>query len=463
MKPTRPATPRRAFRPAHASTAFPAGFRWGVATAAPQIEGAAHVDGKGPSIWDTFAQQPGRTRNGQGPDPGCDHYRRYPEDFALMQRLGIRHYRLSLAWPRIFPGGRGAVNQRGLDFYSRLIDAMLARGITPWVTMFHWDLPQTLEDEGGWTQRRTVEAFAAYADTVVRAFGDRVKRWISLNEIICFTRYGYGGGDKAPGRVEPEQAINQAFHHALLCHGHAVRAVREHGGRGSQVGLADNPVVPIPITETEPDITAARRAFVAENIRVLDPLFRGGYSREYLRITGRDRARVAVGDFELISLPTDFLGLNLYTGKFVRAGRRGAPEIVPFPADYPRASSPWLCLAPAALYWGPRHIAEIYGPKAIYITENGAASDEPATVDGPVPDLSRREYIRQCLLELRRAIADGAPVRGYFLWSFLDNFEWQDGYDRRFGLVHVDFATQKRTPKLSAGWYAQVIRHNCVV
>ncbi len=449
--------------PRPADLSFPPRFAWGVATAAAQIEGAAFRDGKGASIWDTFAGLPGRVRHGETPDPGCDHYRRFRSDIALMHRLGLRHYRLSIAWPRIFPAGRGAPNRPGIDFYHRLFDALLEAGITPWVTLFHWDLPQALEDEGGWRVRGTAEAFARYADTVVRAYGDRVRHWITVNEIVCFTRYGYGGGDKAPGAREPEAVINQTYHHALLAHGHGVRAVREHGRSGSRVGLADNPVVPIPLTETPADIAAARRAFVLENVRVLDPLFRGRYTRDYTAATGRDRVRAARDDFALISQPIDFLGLNLYTGRIVRAGRGGRPEHIPLPPGFPRTDCPWLHLLPQALYWGPRFAHEVYGPQTLYITENGAGYDEPATCAGPLPDLHRREYVRQCLGELHRAVRGGVPVRGYFLWSLLDNYEWQDGYGRRFGLVHVDFKTQRRTPKLSASWYATVIRENRVV
>lgn len=449
--------------PRPADLSFPPGFAWGVATAAAQVEGAAFRDGKGASIWDTFARLPGRVQNGDTPDLGCDHYRRYRRDFALMRRLGIRHHRLSIAWPRIFPQGRGSLNPRGIDHYHRVVDAMLEEGITPWVTMFHWDLPQALEDTGGWRRRGTVDAFARYADTIVRAYGDRVRHWITVNEIVCFTRLGHGGGKKAPGTCESEQVINQTYHHALLCHGHGVRAVREHGGRGSQVGIADNPVVPIPCTETVADIAAARAAFITENVRVLDPLLRGHYAAAYRQVTGRNAARTERGDWSLIRLPTDFLGLNLYTGYFVRAGRHGRLERLTFPAGYPRAGLSWLQLVPQALYWGPRFVREIYGAGPIVITENGAGYPEPDSCSGPLPDLHRREYVRQCLGELHRAIRAGVPVAGYFLWSFLDNYEWEDGYGQRFGLVHVDYRTQRRTPKLSASWYTTVIRENRVV
>jgi len=442
---------------------FPAGFTWGVATAAPQIEGAAFTDGKSSSVWDTFSRQPGAVLNGDTLDTACDHYRRFDEDFALMRKLGIRNYRLSLAWPRILPGGRGAVNQPGLDFYHRLFDSLQKHGITPWVTMFHWDLPQALEDEGGWRVRGTAEAFGQYADTIVQAYGDRVKNWITLNEIFCFTRLGYGTGQKAPGHREPEAVVNQTYHHALLAHGHGVRAVREYGGKGARVGLTDNAIVTVPEDLAPASVAAARRAFVEENIRVLDPLFTGRYSATYRKITGTAAAKVQRGDLAHISRPMDFLGLNIYTGFFVRAGRGGRPEKIEFPANYPRTDCAWHYLMPQVLYWGPKFVTEHYGPLPLYITENGAGYNEAPPVQGRVDDLHRRETVRQHLAQLRVAMADGVPVRGYFLWSFMDNYEWEDGYQRRFGIVYNDFATQRRTPKLSARWYSKVIKQNALV
>jgi beta-glucosidase len=442
---------------------FPAGFRWGVATAAPQIEGAARADGKGESNWDHFAAQPGRIARGDTLDVACDHYHRYKRDIALMRKLGIRNYRLSIAWPRIVPDGDGAMNRRGLDFYKRLLDALHDAEITPFVTMFHWDLPQVLEAAGGWRVRRVPEAFARYADIIVRELGGRVKHWITLNETRCFTRMAYGDTVRPPALNEPEQVINQTFHHALLAHGYGVRAVREWGVKGSQVGITDDSQVPIPVIANAANIEAARVAFVEDNIRVLDPILRGRYGSTYHRIAGKDVARIQRGDMTLIGQPTDFLGLNIYTANYVRRGRRGRPERLPLPPNYPAADSPWLKLAPAALYWGPRLAQDIYGVKTIYITENGAGYDDAPPVKGEVLDLHRREYVRQCLGELHRGIAAGAPVAGYFLWSFMDNFEWADGYIRRFGIVYNDFVTQRRTPKLSARWYAEVMRCNRLV
>lgn len=446
------------------SSPFLNNFVWGVATAAPQIEGAAFTDGKGESIWDRFARQPGRVHSGDTLDIACDHYRRFREDFALMRELGVKHYRLSLSWPRIYPQGDGALNQAGIDFYRRLFDGLGENGITPWVTMFHWDLPQALEDRGGWISPSVVSAFARYADTVVQAFSGQVKHWITLNEIRCFTQLAYEqGGPKAPGRKEPAASVNQTYHHALLCHGHAVRAVREHGGAGAQVGLTDNCDVPIPVAETERDIAAARTWFLDRNIHLLGAVYRGGYDPSYLARCGANAPKVGKDDFKLISLPTDYLGLNLYTGHFVRANGEGRPEILALPAHYPKADSPWLHLAPQVMYWGTRLAHEAYGPKAIYITENGCGYNDEPVVNGEVLDLHRRDFLRSHLRELHRACGDGLPVAGYFLWAFMDNFEWEDGYARRFGIVHVDYATQRRTPKLSAHYYAGVMRENRIL
>jgi beta-glucosidase len=444
-------------------SAFPPGFVWGVAMSAPQIEGAAEEGGKGESIWDRFATQPGKVRHGDTPAVACDHYHRFKEDFALMRELGVRHYRLSLAWPRIFPNGDGPVNQAGLDFYHRVLDAMTEAGITPWVTLFHWDLPQALDERGGWTSPVTVAAFGRYAETVVRAFGVKVKHWITLNEIRCFTELGYGTGSKAPGRRLAAAEVNQTYHHALLCHGHAVRAVRAFGGAGAEVGLTDNSDICMPVTETEGDIAAARAWFARRNEHLLGAIHAGGYSAAYLERCGAAAPRVAAGDFELISAPTDFLGLNLYTGTFVRAGRNGAAEELPLPANYPKADSPWLHLAPQVMYWGTRLAHEAYRPARIYVTENGCGYNVEPVVDGEVIDLHRREFLRTHLRELLRASRDGVPVAGYFLWAFLDNFEWEDGNERRFGIVHVDFATQRRTPKLSARYYAALMAANRIL
>jgi len=448
-----------------ASYQFPPNFVWGAAAASAQIEGAAREDGKGESIWDRFASVPGNVVNNDTPAVACDHYHRYESDAGLMEQLGIGHYRLSIAWPRIFPAGAGAINPRGLDFYDRLIDALLKRGITPWVTLFHRDLPQALEDLGGWLERATADAFGSYAEAVVKQLGDRVKRWFTLNEMPCFIGMGYGDGTHAPGRRENKRSLNQAFHHALLAHGHAVAVVRAHGGPGAQVGLVQNylPAPPIPVSETDADIAAARSDFELTSGALMSPLFRGRYPEAFLGEAGADAPRIQPGDMALIAQPTDFLGLNLYASVFVRAGAEGRPERLNFPRQYPQGVLSWLKITPQSLYWTIRLASEVFGVRTLYITENGAAFDDQLTPGGEIVDLDRLEYLRNYLISLHRAVDEGYDVRGYFVWSLMDNFEWAEGYAKRFGIVHVDYATQKRTPKLSAQWYARVIQQNRVV
>jgi beta-glucosidase len=444
---------------------FPEGFVWGMAAAAPQIEGAAAEDGKSESIWDRFATIPGKVKGGDTPAVACDHYHRYEADADLIASLGIRHYRLSIAWPRVVPGGVGPVNEKALSFYDRLIDALLARHIRPWVTLFHWDLPQCLEDQGGWPFRATADAFRGYAEAVVKRLADRVENWFTVNEIPCFIGNGYDNGSFAPGRTEPKRVVNQAYHHALLAHGHAVRAVREFGRAGSRVGLVHNhlPAPQIPVIETEADIVAARTLYERTNRQLMGPVFLGHYSDAFLAEAGADAPKIEPGDLALISSPTDFLGLNLYAGDFARAGRDGQPEIVPFPKGFPKGDLPWINITPQTMYWAVRHAAEVFGVKTFYMTENGAAFPDEITPDGEILDLDRQQYIRSYLTELHRATAEGFDVRGYFLWSLMDNFEWAEGYAKRFGAVYVDYPSQKRIPKLSAKWYAEVARLNRIV
>jgi beta-glucosidase len=444
---------------------FPDAFTWGVATASAQVEGAAREDGKSESIWDRFATRPGAIKNGDTPAVACDQYHRYEDDADLLRQLGIGHYRLSVAWPRVVPDGNGAINVRGLDFYDRLIDALLRRGITPWVTLFHWDLPQALEERGGWLVRPTVDAYARYAETVVRRLGDRVAHWFTLNEVPCFIGNGYGNGYFAPGLRVDGKELNQAYHYALLAHGHGVAVVRAHGGVNAKVGLVHNhlPAPQIPVAETAADIAAARSDYRRTNGQLMGPLFQGAYPEDFLATAGPDAPVIAEGDLTLIRQPTDFFGINPYAGDFVRAGRAGRPETLPFPRQFPQGDLPWLKISPQCLYWAVRHAVEVFGARTVYITENGAAFDDEVTPDGQVLDLDRREYLRQHMISLHRAVSEGFDVRGYFLWSFLDNFEWAEGYGKRFGIVRVDFETQQRIPKLSAEWYSQVIRENRVV
>lgn len=438
---------------------FPEDFVLGVATAATQIEGAAFEDGKGESIWDRFAKIPGNVVNNDSPYIACDHYHRYPEDIALMGELGVQNYRFSISWPRIYPQGRGEVNPKGLDFYDRLVDKLLENRITPWVTMFHWDLPQALEDEGGWRVRSTAEAFACYAETIIRRLGNRVKNWLTLNELPSFIGLGYGTGTNAPGAKEPASVVNQAYHHALLAHGYGVQAVRDNGGAGARVGIVHNPDTPLPLMETLADINAAQSIYARNSAQILGPVYLGEYPASFLEAAGKDAPRITENDLALISQSTDFLGLNLYTGWFVRAGAE-QPENLTMPNDYPAGAVPWLKITPQAMYWAIRHAVEVYSVKDIYITENGICFDDQVNERGEIHDLGRCEYIRAYLKALHRAIQEGYPVRGYFLWSFIDNYEWAEGYTKRFGIVHVDYLSQKRTPKLSAHWYSVLTREN---
>lgn len=459
---------------------FPPDFTWGVATAAAQIEGAAVAAGKGPTIWDHFASQSGATKDGGTPAVACDHYARHAADFPLMRELGVKHHRFSIAWARLYPRGDGPPNPAGFDFYNRLVDAMLAQGITPWATLFHWDLPQALEERGGWRSREVPLAFAIYADAAVKALGDRVKNWFTLNEIPAFIGHGYKLGLHAPGAKEPPRVVNQAYHHALVCHGLAVRAVREHGGPGARVGLVHNPEITVPFIETPADIAAARGVFSQTNEHLLAPIATGAYPADYLARCGADAPRFTPEDMALIGQPVDFLGLNVYRGHFVRAGAGGEPELLPLPAGFPRAEATWLHHVPQAMYWALRFCRDLYDVPQFYIAENGAGyfdapdmpaeraaihgwPERPVEKSGEVIDLHRCQYLRSYLQSLHRAIEDGLPVAGYFLWSFMDNFEWADGYVSRFGLVYVDYATQERRPKLSAHWYREVMRLNRVV
>jgi beta-glucosidase len=439
---------------------FPKDFVWGVATAATQIEGAAEADGKGPSIWDVCARRPGLIDEGHSPAVACDHYHRWPADLDLIRDLGFHHYRFSVAWPRILPGGDGAVNAAGLDFYDRLVDGMLARGIEPWCTMFHWDLPQALEDRGGWPARGTVDAFAIYADVLVKRLGDRVRRWFTINEPRSFIDQAYRHGWKAPFRREGDAVWAAATHHALLAHAHGVRAVRAHARPDAWVGFVFDAGSFVPLTADPADLAAARAAFVADNGRHLQPILAHGYPEAWLRQGGD--AHIRPGDLDLIAGKVDFCGWNNYLGAWVRAGRDGAPEVLGFTDQHPRADTSWLRWLPQAIRWVVQHANEAYGPRPAYITENGCAYAIGPDRNGEVLDTDRITFLDAYLTVLQGAIAAGLDVRGYFHWSLMDNFEWERGYRQRFGMVHVAYETQRRTPKLSAHWLARLAANNAM-
>jgi beta-glucosidase len=448
-----------------ASRAFPAGFLWGTATAAYQIEGAVSEDGRGPSIWDTFTHTPGKIRNDDNGDVADDHYHRYRDDVQSMKALAATAYRFSISWPRIFPQGTGAPNPKGLDFYDRLLDSLVANGIAPFPTLYHWDLPQALQDRGGWERRDTAEAFADYAGYVAEKLSDRARHFFTLNECATFVELGHATGVFAPGLKLPPGRLNQVRHHALLAHGLAVQAVRARSRAGTQTGPAENVSVCVPVVETAEHIAAAELATRELNAPYLTAIMEGRYRESFLAAAGADALKVAAEDMNAISAPVDFVGINVYgPGSYIRSSD-AAPAFVsvPFPAKHPTMNSSWLKIGPEALYWGPRNVAKVWNVSDIYITENGcSATDVPAT-DGPVYDTDRIMFLRSYLTQLQRATSEGVPVRGYFHWSLMDNFEWADGLSTRFGLLYVDYTTQRRTPKLSASFYREIAARNRLV
>ena len=440
---------------------FPPKFLWGCATAAYQIEGAVSEDGRKPSIWDTFSHTPGKTFQGETGDIADDSYHLYKEDVKLLKNLGVGAYRFSISWPRIFPDGRGQPNEKGLAYYQRVVDELLENKIAPYITLFHWDLPQALP--GGWQSRDTAKAFADYAGYVSRRLSDRVGHFFTINEFASFTDAGYQTGESAPGLHLPDAQVNQVRHHAVLAHGLAVQAIRANARPKTQIGLAENADVCVPVIETHEHIEAARRATREENAPFLTAVMEGKYTDGYLRREGANAPQVEAGDMKIIGSPLDFVGLNAYTPEYVRADASPAGyAIEPRQSSYPHMASPWLYIGPEVLYWAIRNVSEIWQPRTLYITENGCSADDVVTAEGRVEDTDRLMYLRNHLTHLHRAASEGYPVRGYFLWSLLDNYEWADGYSKRFGIHYVNFKTQARTPKLSAEWYREVISRNAV-
>jgi beta-glucosidase len=459
---------------------FPQDFLFGVATAAYQIEGAAHEDGRRDSIWDAFSRVPGAVVNADNGDVACDHYHRYADDVAMMADLGLQTYRFSTSWARIRPDG-GPVNSLGLDFYSRLVDELLAKGIKPWLTLYHWDLPQALEEKGGWANRDTAYRFAEYAADVHEALGDRVDAWTTLNEPWCSSFLSYTGGEHAPGRQSVADGL-AAGHHLLLAHGLAIQELRARDEK-LQLGITLNLTVPDPVDATKPgDLDAARRIDGQFNRFFLDPIFRGEYPADLLAdLDGLGLTEnIRPGDLEIISTPIDALGVNYYHGEALSSEPPAEQELsTAAPSERPKRSP-----FPAAegVYWHPRGLPvtamgwevqpegltrllarvhrEYSGPAgvALYVTENGAAYDDTVEADGSVRDTERTEFLRSHLAAVQDAIEQGTPVGGYFYWSLMDNFEWAWGYDKRFGLVRVDYGTQQRTLKGSAIEYRRIIR-----
>jgi beta-glucosidase len=429
------------------SSRFPPDFVWGAATAAYQVEGATGVDGRGESIWDRFSHTPGRVRNGDTGDVACDHYHRYRGDIALMADLGLSAYRFSVSWPRVIPAGRGPVDPAGLDFYDRLVDELLARGIAPYATLYHWDLPQTLEDAGGWPDRTTAHAFADYASVVAGRLGDRVGHFATINEPHIVSDHGYRTGEHAPGRVEPDAAVTAA-HHLLLAHGLGVQAIRAQAP-ASSAGIVLNFEPKHPATRHMLDQEAAVVAHDQFNRWYLDPIVQRGYPEDGLRAWGWDQREMLDGDMDVIATPIDFLGVNYYSRQIVRS-----PLLPPVESEPGERTDMGWEVYPQGLTEVLQFAASRTGDLPLYITENGAAYD----LDGvdPTLDPERVDFLRRHLEAALAALELGVPLRGYFVWSMLDNFEWSRGYTCRFGIVHVDYETQDRRVRDSGRFLAAV-------
>jgi beta-glucosidase len=449
---------------ASAGRNFPRGFLWGTATSAYQIEGAWKDDGKGESIWDRFVHTPGHIQNNDTGDIALDHYHRYKEDVQLQKNLGAKAYRFSISWPRIFPEGTGSLNAKGLDFYNRLTDDLLANGIEPFATLYHWDLPQALQDSiGGWQSRDTAKAFADYAGYVGEKLSDRIRCFFTLNEISAFVELGHRTGVFAPGLKLSPASVNQVRHHAVLAHGLAVQAIRAGAKPGTKVGPAENIAAVVPAVETSENISAAEVAMRELNAPVLTVMLEGRYTDAFLTTAGDDAPKFSEEELKTIASPVDFVGINVYTPLFVRAANTPPGyEVLPPAKSHPRMASSWQVFGPETLYWAPRHLRKVWKVEDIYITENGCGTTDEPTMDGSIFDSDRIMFLRSHLAMLQRATSEGAPIRGYFLWSLVDNFEWSSGFDTKFGLFYADFGTQKRSPKLSASYYSEVIKRNAL-
>jgi|HubBroStandDraft_1064217.scaffolds.fasta_scaffold42471_1 beta-glucosidase len=457
------------------SAMFPTGFTWGAATAAYQIEGGATADGRGLSIWDTFSRTPGKVRGGDTGDIACDAYHRYSQDVEIMSSLGLNAYRFSISWPRVQPGGRGPMNSKGLDYYRALLDRLAERGIAGTATLYHWDLPQELQDEGGWAVRATAERFADYAAAVAQALGDRVSAWITLNEPQVVANHGYRHGEHAPGLTDPDAAA-AATHHLLVAHGLAMTALRRELPSGTPIGITLD-LHPVKLLGDAHSEVLERARLIADanlNGLYLEPLLQGRYPAQASAAVLPPDAIIAADDLAMISQPIDFLGVNYYSSVHLRAGdpddlRRaesqisnGLPGVVEYSPEWlERTAMGWLVDADG-LYDLLMRLSKDAPGLPLYITENGCAAEDYVNPQGAVDDVERVRYLRQHLTAAARAINDGASLAGYFVWSLLDNFEWAWGYQKRFGIVFVDFGSQQRIPKSSARFYSEVARANAV-
>ncbi len=434
---------------------FPKDFVWGVATSSYQIEGAALEDGRGECIWTRFSHTPGKTKNADHGDVACDHYHRYKDDVAIIKSLGLGAYRFSISWPRVLPQGTGAVNEAGLAFYDRLTDELLAQGIQPYATLYHWDLPQALEDRGGWTNPEIIKWFADYTDVVTRRLGDRIQGWITLNEPWCSAVLGYLWGVHAPGQQDMVKAY-QAAHHLLIAHGHAMPVIRQNAP-GVRAGITLNLIPQVACSDDPGDVLLTNQADGFINRWFLEPVFKGSYPADLLadEMVTLALAEVDPGRIQEACVPMDFLGVNYYSRTFNSQTLEGHAR---YPSDARFTDMDWEIYGRGMGEMLLR-VHQEYGPKALYITENGAAFPDPATTrDAVVEDPLRVDFYKEYLEGAQWAMAQGVPLKGYFAWSLMDNFEWAEGYEKRFGIVHVDYATQKRTPKRSALYLGEVAR-----
>lgn len=447
--------------------AFAKDFVWGAATSAYQIEGAAQEDGKGEHIWDVYVKEPGHIWGGHTGEIACDHYHRFCEDVAIMKEMGLKGYRFSIDWSRVLPEGTGCVNESGIAFYNALIEELLEHGIEPYVTLYHWELPYSLYKQGGWMNPQIVEWFGEYARLVAERFSDRVKHFFTLNEPQCFVGLGFLTGEHAPGLRSPLRDTFEMAHHVLKAHGRAVQMLRQYGKQPLFIGYAPTCGMCYPETDRAEDIEAARQALFSLqpddrnwtwNVTWWsDPVLFGHYPEDGLKRYEAYLPKVTEADMKLISEPIDLYGQNIYNGRCIRMGADGKPEEVPRYAGFPKTAMDWP-ITPECLYWGPKFLYERY-KKPIYITENGLSCHDTVSLDGRVHDPNRIDFLARYLHELKKA-AEEIDLRGYFQWSLMDNFEWAKGYSERFGLVYVDYCTQKRIWKDSAYWYREVIAGN---
>jgi len=444
---------------------FPRNFTWGAASASYQVEGSAYDDGKGLSIWDVFCRQPNKVWRGDTGDVACDHYHRYAEDARLMGEIGLQAYRFSISWPRVMPEGTGTVNEKGLAFYDRLVDALLENGVEPWVTLFHWDYPYALYLRGGWLNRDSADWFADYTAVVVDRLSDRVSHWMTQNEPQCFIGLGHQVGSHAPGLQLPFSEVLLAIHNSLLAHGKAVQVIRARAEARPSIGAALVGTVKAPATDSPEDVEAARACTFSiterncwNNTWFADPIVLGAYPEDGVRLFGKDLPEIQDGDMETICQPLDFYGVNIYDIKGTVRATADGYETIPRRDGPPLTTMEWE-VTPEALYWGPRFLYERY-KLPIVVTENGMANCDWVHLDGRVHDPQRVDFLARYLRAYSRAVADGVDAGGYFVWSIMDNFEWGHGYRQRFGIIYVVFNTQERILKDSAYWYRDIIASN---